>query len=150
MFWGQEGRIGPQGLGCSPVVGLGIQEKTLGKALQGAQGGTHQSPCPSLCRCAGDLHPFHCGEYWIKREQGGDPSDLPPSCIPGLPGSLAQGAPNPEVLQGGDNQSHSEHPWPLGVLQGSPPEPGPGLRGPSAVEFYETPLQSLYGECNPP
>ncbi|CAI5771820.1 Hypothetical predicted protein [Podarcis lilfordi] len=103
---------------------------------------------PSIC--AGDLHPFHCGEYWIKREQGGDPSDLPPSCIPGLPGSLAQGAPNPEVLQGGDNQSHSEHPWPLGVLQGSPPEPGPGLRGPSAVEFYETPLQSLYGECNPP
>ncbi|CAI5771800.1 Hypothetical predicted protein [Podarcis lilfordi] len=58
MFWGQEGRIGPQGLGCLfPVVGLGIQEKTLGKALQGAQGGSRQSPCPSLCRCARNPHP---------------------------------------------------------------------------------------------
>ncbi|XP_077782857.1 uncharacterized protein LOC144327390 isoform X2 [Podarcis muralis] len=96
-----------------------------------------------MCKlCAGNPHPFRCA--------AGQRSAPASGHHPGLPGSSAQGAPNPEVLQGGDCQSHSEHPRPLGVLQGLPPEPGPGLRGPPAVEFYETPLQSLCGECDPP
>nr|XP_028581516.1 uncharacterized protein LOC114595395 [Podarcis muralis] len=89
------------------------QVQALKAADQLQEGGPLGSPGAARgVGCAGDPHPFHCA--------AGQRSAPASGHHPGLPGSSAQGAPNPEVLQGGDGQSHSEHPRPLGVLQGSP------------------------------
>ncbi|CAI5766529.1 Hypothetical predicted protein [Podarcis lilfordi] len=75
----------------------------------------------------------------------GGRSAVPPGGHPELPGSSAQGAPHPEVLQAGDGPSHHGHLWPLGALQGSPPEPGPGLGGPPLAEELKQHFQRLLG-----